>query len=190
MTATQTSPGGRRDRELDLAMARLTLADFVRAKATDRMAELGFGWVGQPDAPNTYQQLRGAFAESMDTREPMPVSSLHCDATVYFERDDNLAFRFWHDTSHVIHGLSFRLEDELELALWHLDQLVLAGHLPDSLVYRVLQADLLGQLYLMGLIGRFPLNQCTFVSSCIDYGLDAGLLEEIRRVPGPEQLLL
>lgn len=102
---------------------------------------------------------------------------------IYTTPEVNFAFRFWHDVSHVQHGLSFGLEDELELALWHLDVLERDGLRPDSLAYRLLQADIVGQLLLMGLASRFPFDQKEFVLGCITLGMEPGVLAEIRRVP-------
>lgn len=42
----------------------------------------------------------------------VPLSDLHHDHPV-FSRNDNLAFRAWHDTAHLRHGLSFSALDEL-----------------------------------------------------------------------------
>lgn len=179
-----------RAQALDLLDARGKLSDYVRLQAENSALRLGFGWIPQPDAPSTYQQLRGAYRQSQETGEPLPVSSLHCDTVIYLWPSDNVHFRFWHDTSHVELGLSFSLEDELELALWHLAQIERAGHDPDSTPYRLLEADTVGQLLLLSLCGRFPLAQSVFVTDCLRQGLHQALLDEIRRVPLPEPTAL
>jgi hypothetical protein len=163
--------------------ARADLTWFIRARARETAKEVGFTWQGTPHAPSTYQQLRGAFAHSESTGDPLPVSDQFCDTTIYVMPQDNIRFRFWHDVHHVKLGLSFRLEDELELAIWHLDQAVLGGFMPNSPPYQLLKADLIGQVLLMALIGRFPLDQKEFVTTCAEAGLMSGLLDEIRRIP-------
>lgn len=163
--------------------ARLDLSRFIRDRAEQTKNEVGFTWIGTPSAPSTYQQLRGAFNKSTSTGAPLPISNLFCDSSIYPVEEDNVRFRFWHDVHHVKLGLSFRLEDELELALWHLDQAAQAGILPGSVTYELLEADLIGQVLLMALIRRFPIDQAEFVNTCSQVGLMTGLLDEIRRIP-------
>lgn len=171
---------------LEIVLARNDLTTFVRQQAFDAEQRLGFSIRACADAPSTYQQLRGAYVESQASGEPLAVSNLYCADSVYLNPRDNVLFRFWHDTSHVKLGVSFALDDELELALWHLEQCTRAGFPTGSLPWMVLHADLVGQIQLMGLIGRFPINQRRFVTECIEYGFETGLLEEIRRIPEPE----
>lgn len=162
--------------------ARINLSRFVREQAEHAARELGFGWIGVADAPSTYPQLRGAFAHSTATAEPLPISNLYCDDTIFMEPDDNVAFRFWHDVSHCRLGLSFSLPDEWELSLWHLAQLNAAGLGPKTREYELFRLDALGQIILLALVERFPFNQGEFARTCADVGLDAGILAELRRV--------
>lgn len=162
--------------------ARVNLSRFVRTKASEAAEELGFEWVGTPDAPSTYQQLRGAFEHSQRTGDPFPISNLYCDDTIYLEPADNVAFRFWHDTSHCRLGLSFSLSDEWELSLWHLRQLEAVGLGQGSLEHELFRLDALGQIILLALVGRYPFAQGEFVRACADEGLDLGILRELRRV--------
>lgn len=165
-------------------LARVEVAKFVRRTAKATAAEVGFGWVAVSDAPSTYQQLRGAYAASQATGQPLPISSLNNDSSVFIKAEDNIAFRFWHDVSHVRLGLSFALADELELATWHLAQAERAGFAPGSLCYRLLEADHVGQVLMQALSGRFPFNQEAFVLTYARHGVGLGLLAELRRIPG------
>ncbi|WP_152640896.1 hypothetical protein [Rhodococcus sp. Chr-9] len=167
----------------DLRAGRAELTRFVREQADLTSRELGFGWAGVAAAPSTYQQLRGAFTHSKETGDPLPVSNLFCESTIYDSPEDNIRFRYYHDVHHVRLGLSFNLDDELELAQWHLDELALDGFGKGSLPYELLTTDLVGQIFLMGVIGRFPLDQGRFVATCHEAGLVSGLLAEIRRLP-------
>jgi hypothetical protein len=163
--------------------ARGNLSRFVQQQADQAAEALGFEWIGTPEAPATYPQLRAAFAHSAKTGEPLPVSSEYCDDTVFLEPGDNVAFRFWHDVSHCRRlGLSFALPDEWELTLWHLNQMLAAGYAPSSLEYQLLRLDLLGQIILLGIAGRFPFNQGEFTRTCHEMGLDVGVLTELRRI--------
>lgn len=188
-TAKTTCAGGLPDDFGVISQAdRWRLQRLVMGKAQLLTKDIGFGWIGSPLAPSTYQQLRGAYQQSSSTGQPLPVSNLFCDRTIYLNPSGNVAFRFWHDVSHVRLGLSFRLEDELELANWHLGEVKASGYDEDTSVYRLLQHDLLGQVFLQGVIGRFPFDQETFVTTCMIQGLTAGLLSEIRRLEPPASL--
>ncbi|MCA4994228.1 hypothetical protein HWD35_05840 [Tsukamurella tyrosinosolvens] len=172
----------RQDPERVLA-ARKNLGDFITATVQATAEELGFGYIGTPDAPSTYQQLRAAYDRSASTGEPLPISDEYCLDTIYLSPEENVKFRFWHDTSHIARGLSFRLEDEWELALWHLEQLRLAGLGAGTLEYELFRIDVMGQVIVQALIQRFPHNQGLFTLHSLDVGMDAGILAEIRRRP-------
>lgn len=162
--------------------ARVNLSRFVREQADESADAQGLGWIGVPNAPSTYQKLRGAFEHSQRTGEPLPISNLYCDDTIYLESADNLAFRFWHDAPHCRLGMSFSLQDEWELSLWHLLQLTAVGLGPGSLEYELFRLDAIGQIILLGVAGRFPFEQVEFVRACAEVGLDQGILRELRRV--------
>lgn len=163
-------------------VARTELSLYVSEQAGRAAHELGFGWIGVSEAPSTYQQLRAAFRHSQLTGDPLLVSCLFCERTVFSSSEVNVAFRFWHDTAHCRLGLSFELPDEWELALWHLDQLERGGFSNDTDEYQLLRFDLLGQIILLGITGRFPFNQQDFTLTCGLLGIDAGIMAELRRL--------
>ena len=165
----------------DLLPARERLGQFVRHQANEAAADLGFGWVGTPEAPSTYPALQAAFTHSQLIGAPLPVSNLYCDDTIFLEPEDNVAFRFWHDTSHCRLGLSFALTDEWRLTMHHLAVLEAAGFDHGSDEYRLLRLDLIGQITLIGVAGRFPHNQGQFTRTCAEFGLDIGVLLELGR---------
>ena len=96
-----------------------------------------------------------------------------------------LAFRFWHDVNHVRRGLSFDLVDELELANWHLAELTGTGFGPETTAWQLLHADLVGQIYVMALVRRFPLDQGSFWADCVRRGFDEAVLTECGLVASP-----
>lgn len=169
----------------EVVEARACLTAFVERQADETAIGVGFGWRPDSSAPNTYGALQQAFDRSMARDEDLPISDLYCDSTVYLDPQANICFRFWHDVTHVRRGLSFDLDDELELALWHLSELERAGHGPTTLPWRLLHADLVGQVHVMALCGRFPLDQWRFVLNCLEMGFDAGVLAEFRRPTPP-----
>ncbi|MDV6291482.1 hypothetical protein [Rhodococcus aetherivorans] len=165
----------------ELSAARARLSEFVRSFAEFTRGSVGFGWTPRPDAPSTYEALQAAYACSTATGESLPVSSAHTEPVIYTSAGVNLAHRFVHDVHHVRLGLSFELDDELELALWHLDRLRAAGFGRHSLEYALFHADLVGQVFVNGLGHRFPADQERFALDCVQLGLDAGVLLELRR---------
>jgi hypothetical protein len=165
----------------EITAARQQLSLFVVEQAEKARADLGFGWQADPDAPSNYPDLREAFQQSQRDAVPLLVSSLHNDKVITTP-DANLAMRFWHDVHHVRLGLSFNPIDEQELALWHLNVLTEAGFQKYGLVWQMLQADTVGQNYLLGVSGSFPLDQRRFVYYCVKEGLDKGVYREARLI--------
>lgn len=166
----------------DLALeSREHLTHFVLDRVATLVDELGFGWTPRPDAPDTYPALRRAFAISRETGEPLPVSNENSASVIFTNPEGNFAFRFLHDCSHVLHGLSFSLPDEFELAVLHLEDLQSAGFDPDTPEYKLLRADTLGQLIVNAVAKRFPFEQERFGITCLRDGFDRGILDELQR---------
>jgi hypothetical protein len=180
MTSPTSSQLLRQHGERELFIARTTVSAFVVEHADKTRAEVGFDSVAQADAPRTFPDLSRAFAHSVETLEPLPISSEHSESVVYADAEVNFAMRFWHDVQHVRLGLTFELIDELELALWHLGVLEGEGFGPDTLVWKLLHADLVGSVYVMSLSRRFPLDQLRFAQGCVSGGFNQGVLNEVR----------
>lgn len=180
MNARHTSQLLRLHDERALYIARVTISQFVVEQAEKTQAEVGFEYVVQEDAPQSFPALSRAFADSLETGEPIPISSEHSESVVYADAEVNFAMRFWHDVQHVRLGLTFDLVDELELALWHLGVLEREGFGPDSVAWQLLHADLVGSVYVMSLSRRFPLDQLRFAESCVSSDFDHGVLDEVR----------
>ncbi|MFH5232448.1 hypothetical protein [Antrihabitans spumae] len=170
----------------EITVASDTLSRFIIDRASQTEHDVGFGFVLTPAAPNTYPALLAAFEHSWTSGEPLPISDENSDDVVYTDPFANVALRFWHDVNHVRRRLSFDLIDELELSLWHLGELKKAGHPPNSLVWRLLHADLTGQAYVQAFAKRFPDDQRRFVRGCVTAGFDHGLLGELRSGAGTQ----
>lgn len=162
-------------------LARQVLTDFVVEQADRTARTVGFSWKPTADAPSRFPELRAAFEVSDRTGDPLPISSENNESLIYLTAAANVAFRFWHDVNHVSQNLTFELVDELELGLWHLSVLEAEGFSANSMPWRMLHADLIGQAQLMALTRRFPLDQQRFVNSCLVDGFEHGLIREVRR---------
>lgn len=144
----------------DAACANLRRFVLIEAGAAAQM--MGFGWRGDPDAPADYRSLLHAYARSRMTGAPLPVSDEHADTTVYGDAEGNLAFRFWHDVTHLRLGRGFDLDGEIEVARAHLDVLAAAGFPAGTLEFEMLHADTLGQTLCGAATGDFPTDQICF----------------------------
>jgi hypothetical protein len=165
----------------ELHDARAEASLFVMEQARATSAQVGFGWVAVPEAPTSFPALQAAYAQAARTGEPLPVSNQHSDHVMFIKSTTNHALRFWHDVHHVQLNLSFDLVDELELALWLLGVAKAAGIVEGSLTWRLLHADFVGQVYLLALSRRYPVDQWRFAAGCVN-GLDRGVLSECRRL--------
>lgn len=170
-------------RDFDIQLARVRMTQFVVDKAKETEQRLDFTFEPVVNAPETYSQLRAAFARSQRTGEPLPVSKLHCASTTFLTPKHNVMFRFWHDVSHVERGLSFVHSCELELALWHLREFERAGFMRDSLAYKLFEADTVGALMVKAITKRYPYSQLRFAIGCAQNGLLSGVQLELGRVP-------
>jgi hypothetical protein len=164
----------------DLGRACSTLSQFVVAEADKVAAEVGFSYQPGPEASCQFATLQRTFAACAQTGEPLLVSDENSDSVIFRPPSVNFAMRFWHDVSHVRRNLTFDLVDELELSLWHLSVLEAAGYPPSCLVWQLLHADLVGQVYVMSLTRRFPLDQRRFAEGCISASFDQAVLDEAR----------
>lgn len=167
----------------EIQAARQRLSAFVLDQEQHTRQRLGFAWHPTPNAPATYPDLKCAFAHSQDTGESLPVSSEHTAAVIFVSPEVNLAFRYLHDSAHVLLGLDFTLPDEYELALWHLHQLEAVGYRRGDVEWEFLRADTLGQVLINAIGHRFPTDQQRFDLDCALKGFDHGVLAELRRTP-------
>lgn len=181
MTTTTSAAGLGLYTASELDEARNTLSQFVFDQANTTARDIGFGHQPASDAPTTYDRLREAYATSQRTGQPLPISNQHSDEVIFTSPDANIAHRFVHDVHHCRLGLDFGLVDELELAIWHLDQLEDAGYERGSLEWTLYHADLVGQIQINAFARRFPSDQRQFGIDCAVLGFERGVLAELRR---------
>lgn len=156
------------------------LERFVLGLATYAGQLEGFGWVGDPDAPSDYDTLCRAYAHSQATGSPLPVSNRHDERTIYPTSDGNMAFRFWHDVTHVKLGCDFGLEGETRVAMAQLDILRGFGFDPRSPEYRLLFADTFGQTVYNLVVENFPDDQQGFVRTALVTSLADAIRQALR----------
>jgi hypothetical protein len=181
MTTTTSAAGLGLYTDSELDEARITLTQFVFDQAETTALDVGFGYRPAANAPTTYNRLCEAYATSQRTGQPLPISDQHSDDVIFSSPDANIAHRFVHDVHHCRLGLDFGLIDELELAIWHLDQLEDAGYERGSLEWTLLHADLVGQIQINAFAKRFPNDQRQFGIDCAVLGFERGVLAELRR---------
>lgn len=167
------------DRKLKFGGAIINLSRFIRLQARMRRERLRFGWTPSIEAPSTFDQLLTEYELCAGGHTALRVSSLNCDPVIYDSPATNQAFRYWHDTSHIIFGLSFKTDDELELADHHLEAVRAEGYGPDTIEHQLLHADTFGQAYFQMCTGRFVGNQVRFDTNCVRVGVEEAVNQEV-----------
>jgi hypothetical protein len=93
------------------------LAEYVRGQVLDTLpalsADSGLHWWRPVDDDTPYRDF-AAMRAAWDRGRWLEVSDLWHDHPV-FTREDNLRFRVWHDTAHLVEDLGFSDENEVEL---------------------------------------------------------------------------
>jgi hypothetical protein len=163
----------------DLAAAKRRLGRFVRDIANETEVELDFTWRAAATAPFTFDALQREFHLARVTGLPFRVRDSSLSESVYSSPATELASRFWHDTRHVWLGAPFTLEGEFAVASCQLARLQLAGYEPDSVEYRLLEADTLGQAIYYSRCGRFPASARRFALRCLESDLADAVSAEI-----------
>lgn len=165
-----------------LASARASLSRFVVVEASAVAQHVGFGWRGDPAAPADLRSLLRAYARSRATGLPLLVSDEHSETTIYGSIEANLAFRFWHDLTHVRLGRGFDLDGEIAVANAQLDVLRAGGLGPGSLEHELFHADTLGQTLCGAATGDFPRDQLCFARTSIEHSLRLAIRAELHQV--------
>lgn len=156
-------------------------SEFLRETATATAREIGFGHVPAEDAPNTYCELVQAWDHSVLTGSPLPVASTNLDDCFYLP-ESVYDLRFVHDVAHMRYGLTFAMEDELELALIQMREFASRGLDERSLEYQLLYADHVGQAQCMLVTRSFVSDQSRFILDVLCHGLDEAILRELRAI--------
>lgn len=135
---------------LSASLNRLVLAQASR-----------IAWHVSENVPETFDDLRKAHA----LLGYIPVSSIGCETSIYGDASVNLAFRAWHDATHLGHGLGFTPNDEKDVARL---QCASAGIPRDK---ALLWADIAGQVEYFERFGDFPNDQTSFVLDYLACGI-------------------
>jgi hypothetical protein len=165
-------------------VARTRLNRFVVAQARVMRDLAGFGWRGDPRAPGDYRSLTEASVRSQLSGAPLPVSDANSEHTIYGGRRGNLAFRFWHDLTHLRLGRGFDLDGEIEVANAQLEVVRAVGFGPGSLEFELLRADTLGQTVCSAATGDFPADQMCFVRLSVGSTMSLAIRDEMRKRHG------
>jgi len=165
----------------DLQLAREELTAFVELMADKTEARAGIGWIGTPEAPNTWNALSRAWEDALLTGAPLPVSNTACENVILLTPAANVAYRFWHDVTHLERGRNFSNAHELDMANFHLWEAERHGVERGSLPWRLLYADAVGNVLHWAALRRFVSNQLVFIVNVVQYGMEAALLAEMAR---------
>lgn len=115
------------------------------------------------------------------------MSNLQCEPSIYLRVEANVAFRFWHDLTHLRLGRGFDVDGEIAVAQAHLAVLRAFGWREGSIEFELLHRDTLGQTLCNALTGGFPPDQWCFARLGIATTLGTAIRRELR--PTAEPLL-
>lgn len=163
----------------EIEQARANLSIWIRDLAQETAEELGVRWRGARIAPQTLEAVVAEFRAATLTWLPVRVSNRFCEQTIYLEPDDNVAFRFVHDSRHYFLRAGFETEPELLVASYHLARLRRAGYPAVSIEYRLLEADTIGQALFVARTGRFVCNQRRFALRCLTSSFEEAINDEV-----------
>ncbi|HTL42083.1 MAG TPA: hypothetical protein VL294_11480 [Pseudolysinimonas sp.] len=166
----------------DLAAARVELSEFVTLMADRTKERTGIGWEPSPDAPNSWKALKAAWQHSLSTGEPLPIYDGASDSVVFASAEANIAYRFWHDVTHLERRRNFTNAHEIDMASFHLAEAEKHGLERGSLPWRLLHADSVGQTLHWAILREFVLDQRVFVLNVVQFGLEAALLAGMARL--------
>lgn len=167
----QVHPGRYFDKDIDLACDVLGYA--VTQLACMTRERTGIDWRPSGDAPDNYEDLQHAYARAMHWPDTpfaiLPVYAGAAEQTIFGTPEANYAFRYWHDTGHVLHGLDFTLAQETRLQTqYHGPELAVFLHRvygPSAdlkLIMALYRADTIGQLLYLHAHKRYPEDQRAF----------------------------
>jgi len=166
----------------DLTAARAELTEFVQLMADQTRRRTGIDWYPTPDAPNTWKALQATWTNSQVHGVPLPIFDGACQDVIFLRPEDNIAYRYWHDVTHLERDRSFQNPDELDMANFHLWEAERHGLERGSLPWRLLQADAVGNVVHWAVLRRYVTNQQVFILNVVQYGMEVALLAEMARL--------
>lgn len=144
--------------------ARHALTVWMIQKAHRIAKDFEINYEPSENAPNDFEALKLSYRDAKRNRTPLPVWSGASDATIYTSPEGNYAFRFVHDVLHVVFNADFSVQGESVVTVHHA-KMAAEYFGADSLEYKMLLADGLGQVFYMAQHGQFPVDQLAYVKS-------------------------
>lgn len=158
----------------ELEAAITELAAFTWRRTREITSRVGFGWRPSRYAPSTFEDLGREYRLCRLGLVPLRVSSRH-NETAILGPVTNLAFRFWHDSTHIRVDRGFDHEGEIEVSQQQLAELEAVGVRQRSITWRLLFAETVGQTECMHRLQTFPEDQTRFSLDYLSRGLDAAI---------------
>lgn len=117
------------------------------------------------DSPTTYEGVKSQ-SESYGIYHVFSGGSTD---TIFSERGYQYAYRAWHDSIHMAHGLDFSKESELLVARLQESIALKCGINPRDA--KILRLDLEAHIYYYYAKGEHPVKQIELISDCLSNGL-------------------
>lgn len=131
----------------------------VNAMASELLPE---GFDSSDSAPETFEALQAHY----DATGRILVWNGASDKTIFATPESNLAFRAWHDFTHLKHTQDFTLTGEAKTCDCQIAAMSETIGRWAWILAPILQAEIVGQALYEAKHGKFPVNQKAF---CIAY---------------------
>ena len=131
----------------------------VNAMASELLPE---GFDSSDSAPETFEALQAHY----DATGRILVWNGASDKTIFATPESNLAFRAWHDFTHLKHHTNFTLAGEAQTCDAQIDAMIETLGRWTWILAPILQAEIVGQALYEAKHGKFPVNQKAF---CVAY---------------------
>lgn len=126
----------------------------------NHLNEKGIRYSGSDKAPDNWPDTK------IQNPYNLVVSNQFCENTIFGTIEANIAFRAWHDYTHIINNLSFEPLDEIKVAF------IQAAQLPDDWHYErmLIMSEVAGQVLYYDTFSDFPANQRKFTINLLETG--------------------
>lgn len=124
------------------------------------LSEKGIEYSGSDKAPENWEETKE------QNRYNLFVSNKFCENTIFGTIEANIAFRAWHDYTHIANNLSFEPLDEIKVAFLQAAELPKDWHYERMLII----SEVAGQVLYHSTFEFFPENQRKFTINLLETG--------------------
>ncbi len=162
-----------------VASARRYLGATIASRAALKAAQYGVGWEPVTLAPSTLSDMTETFVACQEGGRPFPVDTSWSSQDLFLTAAQQYAWRFLQAIGQIEEGGGESFPDQLELGLWCLAQLDATRTPPGSVVWRLLHAETVGQLYVRAISGQAVTDSVKFALASLTLGIDEAIADAV-----------